>query len=671
MDSIVEAAGFLAGSSYWLALFSAVGLAMLASVIPGMSSFMVMALAFPFILFQISDPAIGLIMLATITGVDNTLDSIPAVLLGQPGAATQVTFLEGHQLARQGKAAHTLGAVYAVSAMGGVIGAIVLVALIPVIRPFVLEFGFSEIAATGIVGLAMISVLSRGALVKGVIAALIGMLLSLVGTMDGRLMVEPFVRIPLIPFALGLFALPEIIDLTINRQPVAPANAVISNSEVWRGARYGLSRWPVTIRQSIFGVFLGAIPGVGSAVIDWLSYAFGIFWTKDKSQFGKGSLDGVLFAEAAQNAKEGGQAIPTLTLGVPGGPTWALVVTAMFVYGIAPGPEMVGANAHITILLVITLALANLVITAVGLLVTGQLARLTKIPYPIIGSIVVPVLLLSAFVDTTNWRGIQIALGIGAMGLVMKRYGWPRPPMILGFVLGPIVEAHYFSAVGVAGGLPGAILKPVTLVILAIALVFGTLLFRSVRRVDQQMNAAQSQTAQSAETEPFGWSSLARPEVLIPLVLLFAGLYLLKAAIDTAPAVMAWWRLFPPGLSGGVALLSAWELWRGLRGTRATGSIMDIGMLSAGGQGSRVAALRVTGLFVLFLLVGTTVGLKQAALVFAAGGPLLLMVGNGKWLLAALSAAVVFVFIYVVLDNVLFVIYPEPFIQEWVRSRLS
>ena len=96
-----------------------------------------------------------------------------------------------------------------------------------------------------------------------------------------------------------------------------------------RGVRYGLSRWRITVRQSAFGVFLGAIPGVGSAVVDWLSYAFGILLTKDRSEFGKGSLDGVLFAESAQNAKEAGAALPTLALGVPGAPTWALVVVAM------------------------------------------------------------------------------------------------------------------------------------------------------------------------------------------------------------------------------------------------------------------------------------------------------------------------------------------------------
>ena len=472
MDAITTAAAVLLEPTYWVVLISVVLLSALVSAIPGTNAFLVMALAFPYILFNVEDKAIGLVALATISGVSNTLDSIPAILIGQPSAATQVTFLEGHQLARQGKAAYTLGAVYAVSALGGIFGAMLLVIAIPVARPFVLKFGFSEIAATGAIGIAMVIVLSRGVMVKGIIAAFVGMLLGIIGSLGGRLTVDPFVRMDLVPFILGLFALPELIDLMISRQPVAPKGAITSTAEVMRGARYGISRWRMTLRQSAFGVFLGAIPGVGSAVVDWLGYAFGIMLTKDKSQFGKGSIDGVLFAESAQNAKEAGAALPTLALGVPGAPTWALVVTAMISYGVAPGPEMLGTNAHITILLVITLALANLFITGIGLGVTGLLARLTTVPYPIIGSIVIPIVLLSAFVDTYSWRGIQIALGIGVMGLMMKRYGWPRPPMILGFILVPIIELNQFNSVNIYGYF-GSLSRPLTFSILAIAATNG------------------------------------------------------------------------------------------------------------------------------------------------------------------------------------------------------
>ena len=670
MDAITTAAGFLAEPTYWLALFAVVGLAVIASAIPGMNAFLVMALAFPFIVLKIEEPAIGLVALATISGVSNTLDSIPAVLLGQPSAATQVTFLEGHQLARQGKAAHTLGAVYAVSALGGIVGAALLVIAIPVARPFVLKFGFSEIAATGMIGIVLVTVLSRGAITKGFIAALIGMLLGMIGTF-GRLTVFPFVSMPTIPFILGLFALPELVDLTISRRPVAAEGAVFSNAEVLRGARYGISRWPMVLRQSVIGVFLGAIPGVGSAVVDWLSYALGIMLTKDKTQFGKGSLDGVLFAESAQNAKEAGAALPTLALGVPGAPTWALVVVAMMAFGVAPGPEMLGTNAHITILLVITLALANLVISGVGLLVTGQLARLTTIPFPIIGSIVIPVMLLSAFIDTTSWRGIQIALGVGMMGLVMKRYGWPRPPMILGFILVPIIEFNHLNSAAIYGHW-GSLTRPLTAAILVIAVAIGVLLFRSMLRLDRETAQLPPVEGAADDAEPsgrLGWARrFARPELYIPLAIM-VGVSILLADHLRNPIRAEWrWASYPFWIPVATLALLTMEVVRAVRRRSTGASIMDLGMLSTGMEGARAASYKLIGLFVLFLLVGTTAGLKWGALAFAVGGPLAMLSGLGKWPLALVSGGVVFVFIFVLLDNVLFVIYPEPFLLNWLRD---
>ena len=670
MDAITTAAAVLLEPTYWVVLISVVLLSALVSAIPGTNAFLVMALAFPYILFNVEDKAIGLVALATISGVSNTLDSIPAILIGQPSAATQVTFLEGHQLARQGKAAYTLGAVYAVSALGGIFGAMLLVIAIPVARPFVLKFGFSEIAATGAIGIAMVIVLSRGVMVKGIIAAFVGMLLGIIGSLGGRLTVDPFVRMDLVPFILGLFALPELIDLMISRQPVAPKGAVTSTAEVMRGARYGISRWRMTLRQSAFGVFLGAIPGVGSAVVDWLGYAFGIMLTKDKSQFGKGSIDGVLFAESAQNAKEAGAALPTLALGVPGAPTWALVVTAMISYGVAPGPEMLGTNAHITILLVITLALANLFITGIGLGVTGLLARLTTVPYPIIGSIVIPIVLLSAFVDTYSWRGIQIAIGIGVMGLMMKRYGWPRPPMILGFILVPIIELNQFNSVNIYGYF-GSLSRPLTFSILAIALLTAVVLMRSVSQMEREAAIIIPESPNETTRTPPArlLTALRRPDVIIPLVVM-AGVGLLLSDHLQNPVQPAWrFTGYPFWLSVMTLALLAVELWRGLRGRPRRLSIMDIGLLSRDMEGALAASLRVAGLFALFILVGTTAGMRWGALAFAIAGPIVLLRGLGRWVASAITLLIVFIFVWVFLDNILFIIYPRPFIAEWFRSR--
>ena len=561
MEAIFTALGYLLDPVYWVVLLSVVALAALASAIPGMNAFLVMALAFPFILFEVDEPAIGLVALATISGVSNTLDSVPAILIGQPNAATQVTFLEGHQLARRGYAAHTLGAVYAVSALGGIVGAVLLTIAIPVARPFVLKFGFSEIAATGMVGIAMVIVLSRGAMVRGLIAALVGMLLGIIGSF-GRLTVAPFfVPMPLVPFIIGLFALPELVDLMMSRRPVAAEGGSFGRSEVLRGVGYGVSRWKMTVRQSTFGVLLGAIPGVGSAVVDWLSYAFGVILTKDRSQFGKGSLDGVLFAESAQNAKEAGAALPTLALGVPGAPTWALVVVAMIPYGVAPGPEMLGTHAHITILLVITLALANLVISGIGVGVTGFLARLTAVPYPIIGAVVIPVALLAAFVDTTSWRGIQIVLGVGVMGLVMKRYSWPRPPMILGFILVDVIERNHFNALSIYEGYWGALTRPLTIVILFIAVAVSVVLLCSVMRMERETAVSTDGTDVGPERS-IGWKArLLNADVLIPS-------WSWRASLCCSPTTCAT-RCRRSGVSPCTRSGSRSSHWAALRGTVA------------------------------------------------------------------------------------------------------
>lgn len=465
--------GFLGNPAYWAVLIAAVGLAGVAGLIPGIGTTTIAAIAIPLLVFNVADPVIALTFLAALGGVNNTLDSVPAVLLGYPGAATQVTFLEGHQLAMRGQAAYTLGAVYAVSAIGGVVGAVVLLITMPFLRPILVRFSFPEIAAMALFGVLMVSVLSRGAMLKGLIAGLMGILIGTAGISfiagDSRFdlgtlyLYEGF---PLIPTLIGVFALPELIDLTMRGQAISPPGSV-STSEVMRGARYGLSRWPMAIRQSLFGVFLGAVPGIGSAVVDWLAYAFGIGFAKDKSTFGKGNIDGVLFAESAQNSKEGGQAIPTLAFGVPGGTAWAIVMAAMLIYGVTPGLGMLGTHLNVTLSLVITLALGNLLITILGMMFTGQIAKLTLVPYPLLAAALIPLVFIAAFQTNNHWGDILTVCGMTALGLTMKWLGWPRPPLILGFILGPIIERNLWPSIQVWGA--EMILRPISLTLVVLA----------------------------------------------------------------------------------------------------------------------------------------------------------------------------------------------------------
>lgn len=671
---------YLGTWGYWAGFMAAVFITVPIALIPGISATLVMAITIPFIVISVSDPVIGLAMLATLTGIDNTLDSIPSILLGMPGGATQVTFLEGNQLAQRGEAAHTLGAVYAVSAMGGIVGAISLAVIIPVISPFVLAFGFAEIAAMAMFGVAMVAALSGGAMVKGIFAAVLGMLVSVVGpgkvSLDLRFMYDQqwlFDGLPLIATTIGVFALPEIIDLTMTRKPLAPQNAKISYDEIFRGARYGFSRWPMAIRQSLFGVFLGAVPGIGSGVVDWMSYAFGIFWTKDKSQFGKGSLDGVLFAESAQNAKEGGQAVPTLALGIPGGRAWAFVIVAMLAYGIAPGQRMLEDHADITIMIVLSLGLGNLFVTMLGLGFTRQMARLTLIPYPVLGFLIIPISLLAAFQDTRDVSAIGIVLVGATLGMLMKKYRWPRPPLLIGFILGPIIESNITNSVGRYDWV-GTFTRPLFIILVVLAITIAALFTRYMNMGAPEEEGVVKPSGIVGRLQALRWKFHRDQWFSGAMVILMAY------ALYESSSFSFFGRWFPMGLSSIGLVLASLQFLREGVGAK-TGAIMDIGIRSEGLEGARSAGVVFLVLLTTMLLIAGLFqdGLKWGAVFIAIVGPLSIMWNRpANWTLISIfnsnrtgvigggiAGALVLTLNMLFFDYLLAVFWPKAFILDW------
>ena len=679
IDALGEVFQTLGSPIYWATVVITILLVIAVSIIPGVSSIVVMAILIPFIVLEIDDPVIGIVMLATLGGVNNTLDAIPAILFGLPSAATQVTFLEGHQLARRGLAAHTLGGVYVASALGGIIGAIALLAAIPVIRPFVLSFSFGEVAAITMFGVAMVAVLSRGAVLKGLVGGAFGLLLGTVG-LDTFTGVDRFtfglldleLGLPLIATTVGILALPELIDQSVNRMAVASEAARISTREVWRGGRDALGRPWLVARHSLFAVGLGAIPGVGSGVVDWLSYGFGISRTKDKSQFGKGSFEGVLFAESAQNAKEGGQAIPTLALGVPGGLGWVFVLTAMIVYGIAPGPQILEQHTDLVMVIVFTLAMGNVIIALIGLAITGQLAKLTRIPFPAISAIIIPVAIISAYLIQLNTIVFPVIIGFTAIGLIMKWYGWPRPPLILGFVLGPIIEENLFSSISVHG-LRETFLRPLTVGLLLLVITFSVLLTvamnRSARAEGSPSGAAPS-TGRGAVSAVMGAIAQRmlhpawRVEMLVPLVLIVVGTITWRESL-TFPDKS---DLFPLWTSIALVAFSAAELLRQGLGTPAKGpaDIMDMPMLSRGAIGAKRSRFVVAGLLLLFFGGSALIGVRWAAMLFAVLTPILLLEGRQRWIASPIALLFVAAFLAGMTDYVMNIKWPDSLFSPWL-----
>ncbi len=672
MDGILAGLSWLATEQYWFAFLTAVAMAAVAGIMPGISASLLMALAVPFIVFTIRDPVIGIVMLATITGVEEMLDVLPIVVLGHPGGG-QVTFLEARPLAAKGQAAHVLGFIYMVSAMGGLIGAIALLLVIPVIKPFILQFSFAEIGAVGLFGVAIVGALSRGAMIKGIMSGAFGLLLSTIGlsvfTGEARYTFD-FLHLreglPLIATAIGLFALPEMFDLMMTRKAISTGSANLSTREVFRGARDALKYWRLIVRHSLLGVFLGAIPGVGSRVVSWLSYGIGVSLSKDRTLFGKGSYEGLIFSESVQSAKEGGQAIPTLALGVPGGQSWVFVLVAMIAYGVSPGPQILSQHGDIVTLIVISLVLGNALLAMVGMLWSGQLAKLTRVPYPLLGAVIIPLTFLAAFQDTRHWSAIPIVLGFAILGLAMKQFKWPRPPLILGFILGGIIEENLLSAHSLYGTM-GILSRPLTVALVVLAVVIAVFF----ARISASPEPALSEQNAGSAPEPAATDMQADRrwrwtwQNLFPIFFVLVAGYFVWEGLGFRPKAAS----FPLLLGTAVIILAVAQIvkngWED-----GNGDVMDLGMLSAGVEGRGRSAAILFGLLCMFLVLATIIGLDYAAITLAALSPAALMVGKRPWAWGFLTGGIIAGAVVFVFDDLMHIIWPEPILWTWVQGAL-
>ena len=443
--------GFLPGRLVFLFFGVIVGLAL--GALPGLGGIVGLAILLPFTFDM--DAYAALAMLVGLIAVTTTSDTIPSVLFSVPGSAgSQATILDGHPLAKQGQAGRAFGAAYGASLIGGLFGAGLLALSIPVLRPVILAFGAPEFFMLGILGISMVAVLSGGAPIRGLIAGAIGLGLGMIGMdpQSGRLrwvLGELYLwdGIPLVPVTLGIFAIPEIIDLTIKGTRIADVPAQ-SMKGVVGGIRDVFRHWFLVIRCSALGVWVGAIPGLGASVVDWFAYGHALQTEKGaRESFGKGDIRGVIAPESANNAKEGGGLIPTIAFGVPGSASMAILLGAFLIHGLTPGPDMLTEHLDVTYTMIWSLALANVLGAGICLAFTPQLAKITMIRIHFLAPLVIVIVFLAAFQSSASLGDLVSLLGFSVFGWSMKRFGWPRPPLILGLVLSGIIERYLFISV--------------------------------------------------------------------------------------------------------------------------------------------------------------------------------------------------------------------------------
>src|ERR1700688_2913126 len=432
-------------------LFIGVLIGLAIGVLPGLNGIVGMAMLIPFTYNMDQHTAMALLL--GMAAVITSSDFISAVLFGVPGhVGAAATVIDGHAMARKGEAGRAFGAGFAASLAGGLVGAVVLALSIPVLRPVLLSIGSPELLAFTLFGLSMVATLSGRAPLKGLTAAGLGLMISMVGSRSesGTLrwtfdLLYLYDGVPLVPATLGLFAIPELCELAVARRRIAGEHAAnISMLTQWEGVRDVGRHWWLVLRCGILGTALGAIPGIGSAVIDWIAYGYAQRTEKNAETFGSGDVRGVIAPEASNNAKEGGHLVPTIAFGVPAGASMAILLGAFLMHGLSPGPEMLTKHLDVTYTIVWSLTLAHVIGALICLSGSRWLAQVSRIRPEILLPIVLSLVFVAAFQGEHDWGDLYALVFFGVIGWIMKRLGWPRPPMVLGLVVGAIFERYLF-----------------------------------------------------------------------------------------------------------------------------------------------------------------------------------------------------------------------------------
>jgi TctA family transporter len=451
LDALINALWILLDPFRLMMLFAGVAIGIAVGILPGLGGLMGMALVLPFLFGM--DAYAGVALLIGIAAAVPSADTFPSVLMGIPGSSgSQATIMDGYPMARRGEAARALGAAFTASLIGGLIGALALSAVVPFARPLILAFGSPELFMLTLLGLSMIGVLSGNRPLKGMLAAVAGLAL---GTIGGAPVAAEYRfagdflylydGLSLVIVALGLFALPEIIDLLARGGAIAERSRGLGHGWV-QGAKYTLHHKWLVVRHSIIGVAIGAIPGMGSSIIDWVNYGIAAQTSKDRSQFGKGDVRGVIAPESANNAKEGGVLMPTLLFGVPGSSAMAMLLAALMIFGVQPGPQMLTRDLDLVFVIIWSLALANVFGTLICLLLSKPISRLTFIPFQFIAPVIIVIVVVGAWQETRHWADLAFLLGFGLLGWIMKRAGMPRPPLLIGFILSGLAERYLWMS---------------------------------------------------------------------------------------------------------------------------------------------------------------------------------------------------------------------------------
>jgi putative tricarboxylic transport membrane protein len=485
---------FTPGGALFLLLGVIIGLVF--GVMPGLGGTTAIAILMP-LTFSM-EPNHAMALVGGIMGAVSAGGSITAILLNTPGTAPNAaTCFDGYPLAQQGKAGLAIGAAATASTLGGLIGVVVLIAIIPVMKAIVLLFGPPEYFMLALMGLSAIALSTGGQFLRGLIAGAFGLMLSFVGynAVSGGVRFTLGVEylwdgIPLVPALTGLFAVSEMIALSVSGGTIAKDQTASGVASVWEGVVAVFRHWKTLLQGSAIGTLVGAVPGLGGTVAGFLSYTAAMQISKSPETFGKGNIEGVIGPEAANNAKDGGALIPTLAFGVPGSAEMAVFLGVLVLHGLEPGPMLLIQHEGVIFSLILALSASCIVATLITLAVARYLVLITLIDVHVLVPAVVAVSFVGVYALRETVGDVVVTAVFGLIGYLMMRYRFPRVTMVIALILGEIAERSFFQSLNMASG-DWTIFFTRAPSLILLALTLGCLAYPSVRALRGQKAAAE------------------------------------------------------------------------------------------------------------------------------------------------------------------------------------
>jgi putative tricarboxylic transport membrane protein len=443
---------------------------------PGLTATTAVAIFTPITYYLSLDVSLGLLLGLYCGGY--YAGSIPAILINTPGApGNAATTLDGYPLAQSGKAGIALSF------------SVIMMIFAPAIGSFALSFGPPEYFSLGILGLICVAGVSGDSLIKGVAAALIGMILATIG-LDPIAGLSRFTLgnvnlmagIALIPALVGLFALTELLNKSENL--VSDSNKITKvERAIPKINEVLVHKWTI-LKSSIIGTIIGALPGTGPTIASWMSYNEAKRTSKKPEEYGKGSIEGIVASESSNNAVTGGALIPLLTLGIPGDTVTAVLLGALMIQGITPGPTLIADNYGIVAQILWILIIANMFLLVIGLLGSRYFPKFLNMPMTIMLPLIAALCVTGGYAVNNSIFDIKVLIILGIVGFFLLKFGFPIPPIVLGLVLGPIIESGLVNSLSLSNMNPLVfVTRPISASILLLTVILAFFMVRRMRKV--------------------------------------------------------------------------------------------------------------------------------------------------------------------------------------------